>query len=234
MGLRRKCEMSRQFIKMVLVTVFLQAALAGQLGAQVRGAGPRAAGGAMRSMPPRVSAQRPAFVFRPTPVVTPGFGFDSRFGFARPQRRVFFQQPIIGGYLPYWYGPDYAAPLYSEPNSIPPTYETPTYTTPDVGQNDAELSYQVQQLSQEVEQLPQSLTTALQPLPPPAPPRPAIPTVLVFRDGQRKDIQNYAIVGQMLWILDEATPVKISLSQLNLNATQSENASRGVRFPLPR
>src|SRR5262245_14088275 len=230
MGLRRKGEMSRQLIKMVFATVLLQIVLAGQLGAQVRGLGPRG-GGAIHSMPSRVPAQRPAFVFRPTPVVTPGI--DTRFAFLRP-RRAFFQQPVIGGYLPYWYGPDYAPPLYSEPNYVSPAYNTPTYTTPDVGQNDAELTYQVQQLSQEVEQLRQSLTEALHPPPPPAPPSPSIPTVLVFRDGHRRDIQNYAIVGQMLWILDEATPLKISLSELNLNATQNENASRGVRFPLPR
>jgi hypothetical protein len=66
-----------------------------------------------------------------------------------------------------------------------------------------------------------------------APERPAKPTILIFRDGHRESIQNYAIVGQTFWILDEKSSVKISLSELDLETTQRENRSQGVRFPLP-
>jgi hypothetical protein len=56
---------------------------------------------------------------------------------------------------------------------------------------------------------------------------------LIFRDGRRMSILNYAIVGQTLWVLDEQNSTKIPLSDLNLEATQKENRGQGVRFPLP-
>ena len=63
--------------------------------------------------------------------------------------------------------------------------------------------------------------------------RPRIPTVLVFRDGHRIEIQNYAIVGQTLWLVDAKAADKISFADLDLDATWKENRGRGVRFPLP-
>jgi hypothetical protein len=60
-----------------------------------------------------------------------------------------------------------------------------------------------------------------------------VPTVLVFRDGHRQEIQNYAIVGQTLWIFDEHTSSRIPVSDLDVTATQTENRQRGVRFSLP-
>jgi hypothetical protein len=92
----------------------------------------------------------------------------------------------------------------------------------------------VQRLSQEIEQLRAEQSTRLPIQQPPAAPQlPATPTTLVFRDGHRLEIQNYAIVGQTLWVLEERTSIKIALSDLDLDATQRENRGRGVRFPLP-
>jgi len=48
------------------------------------------------------------------------------------------------------------------------------------------------------------------------------------------EIQNYAIVGQILWVLDENAATKISVADLDLDATQRENRQRGLRFPLPQ
>ncbi len=55
--------------------------------------------------------------------------------------------------------------------------------------------------------------------------------VLVFRDGHRMEIQNYAIVGQTLWVFEERVATKILLSDLDLDATQRENRGSGLRLP---
>jgi len=96
-----------------------------------------------------------------------------------------------------------------------------------------ELAYQVGRLSEEIQQL-REQQTLRQPQQPQSQTQsaPAVPTVLVFRDGHRVEIQNYAIIGQTLWVLDEKTSTKISISDLDLDATQKENRGRGLRFPL--
>jgi hypothetical protein len=58
-------------------------------------------------------------------------------------------------------------------------------------------------------------------------------TTLVFRNGQRIQIHNYAIVGQTIWIFDEKTAKKMTLAQLDLNATKRVNEENGVLFLLP-
>src|SRR5439155_22563063 len=99
------------------------------------------------------------------------------------------------------------------------------------------LAYQVGRLSGEIEQLRQQQNLSSSLPPPPqtqaATDRPRIPAVLVFRDGHRIEIQNYAIVGQTLWVVDEKAANKISIADVDLDATQNENRGRGVRFPLP-
>jgi len=126
-------------------------------------------------------------------------------------------------------------PFYGDSSYSPtPFVEPPAAESPAIERNDA-LRSQVQELSQQIEQLRQELR--FDPLPPtPAqttPQPPPIPTVLVFRDGRRMEIQNYAIVGQTFWALEERVSTKIALSDLDLEATQRENRARGVRFRLP-
>jgi len=98
-----------------------------------------------------------------------------------------------------------------------------------------DLAYQVGRLSQEIEQLrqQQTITSYTQPTATSqVTPQQRTPTVLVFRDGHRMEIQNYAIVGQTLWVFDERAATKIPLSDLDLDATQKENRGSGFRFPL--
>jgi hypothetical protein len=67
----------------------------------------------------------------------------------------------------------------------------------------------------------------------PAPePSEAAATLLVFRDGHRLEVRNYAIMGSTLFII---TPErrKIPLSELDLQATARENDDRGVDFRVP-
>jgi hypothetical protein len=59
------------------------------------------------------------------------------------------------------------------------------------------------------------------------------PTELVFRDKHTEEVQNYAIVGQTFWILNNDKARKIPIAQLDIPATQKANEDRGVDFQLP-
>lgn len=59
------------------------------------------------------------------------------------------------------------------------------------------------------------------------------PTVLVFRDHHKEEVQNYAIVGQTLWNFAPQRTEKIPLSTLDIPATTKANDDRGVDFRLP-
>jgi len=58
-------------------------------------------------------------------------------------------------------------------------------------------------------------------------------TVLVFRDQRKQEIQNYAIVGQALWILSPQRTEKIPLAEIDLAASAKANEDRGVEFRVP-
>ena len=58
------------------------------------------------------------------------------------------------------------------------------------------------------------------------------PTVLVFRDQHREDVQNYAIVGTTLWSFSSPRR-KVPLAELDLPATVKANEERGVDFKVP-
>jgi hypothetical protein len=66
----------------------------------------------------------------------------------------------------------------------------------------------------------------------PAPAREVVPTVLIFRDGHRQEVRNYAIMGKVLYDLEDSR--KIQLAELDIPATVKENDERGVRFAMPR
>jgi hypothetical protein len=172
-----------------------------------------------RSFVPGVGVRPGAPIVRHRNVVVgPVFGYGYGLGYG------------LGSYYSPYY-PAYADPFYS----APPYYSEPQYvpdavpSTSAPSQTELELSYQVGQLSQQIEQLRQQQALA-------QPPRPVAPepvpmqTVLVFRDGHRMEITNYAIIGQTLWVLDERNSTKIPISDLDVDATQKENRVRGLRF----
>jgi hypothetical protein len=55
----------------------------------------------------------------------------------------------------------------------------------------------------------------------------------VFKDGQRLDVSNYAIVGNTLYDLTPGHRRKVALGELDLSATAKENDDRGIDFQLP-
>ena len=179
----------------------------------------------------------------------PGFGVFSN---SRPfhHRRSFNSFPFAYPYAypytyPYTVYPYYPLGLqsdfvYSE-GAVQPSYE-PAY----MEQHDTGLQNEVYRLAGEVNQLQQqqaaqaerqqyalnSPTDMPRPIPATRPrqdaPEPS--TVLVYRDGHRVEIHNYAVVGQTLWIFSEARARKIPLAELDLDASRQANEERGVEF----
>jgi hypothetical protein len=58
-------------------------------------------------------------------------------------------------------------------------------------------------------------------------------TVLVFRDGSRREVKNYAIMGKELIVLGAGSMRRIQLAELDLPLTAKENDVRGLDFKLP-
>ena len=237
-------------IAVVLVFLIAPASLHAQRGGASRGGG---AGMAARSSGVRTG---PGLVGRPmAPSVNPpvsGFARSNQFPafrssrpFVRSPRSVIVTPGLgFGGYGYYSpYNPYYGDPFYPysypySPYSDP--YSQPSYAAPQgpddsgAGQQNDALSYEVGRLSQEVESLrQQQAAQGMAPRPVPQASGPVTPVVLVFRDGHRMEIQNYAIIGQTLWVLDETNSSKIPLADLDLDTTQRENRARGLRFSLP-
>lgn len=69
--------------------------------------------------------------------------------------------------------------------------------------------------------------------PAPAPDPVQEPTLLVFQDGHKIEVGNYAIVGATLFDLTPGHPRKVAISNLDLEATRQQNEDRGVVFQLP-
>jgi hypothetical protein len=58
-------------------------------------------------------------------------------------------------------------------------------------------------------------------------------TVLVFQDKHTQEVQNYAIVGETLWVFDAQKASKVPVENLDIPATTKANDDRGVDFRLP-
>jgi hypothetical protein len=177
-------------------------------------------------------------------------GFGPRFGgrFCRfcgggffPRDRFFFgfssgfAYPYYGFYGAYgypWYG-GYAYPGYSYPAVA---YSDSRYNS------DLDYSYQqkrnmeeLDRLEDRVQRLENQRAAANVPRPPQyeAQARPASPIVLVFRDKHSQETENYAIVGQTIWLFNEQRATRIPMSEIDIPATQKANEERGVQFEIP-
>jgi len=58
-------------------------------------------------------------------------------------------------------------------------------------------------------------------------------TLLVFKDGHEDQVQNYAVVGNMLYDLTPGRHRKIALADLDLKATARQNDDMGISFQVP-
>ncbi len=133
--------------------------------------------------------------------------------------------------------------LFAQPVFVPyPVYTAPSYqvaeqTSSAVTDRYSDLAGEVGRLTSEIEQLRQEQALRAQARQVPPEPSPLAeentPTILVFRDGHRSEVRNYAIVGQTLWVFTQQRARKIPVSDLDVEATKKVNAGRGVEVPLP-
>ena len=96
-----------------------------------------------------------------------------------------------------------------------------------------ELGQEVERLREQQEQARMAAYSPPQVAQPQTRPDPGRPTILVFRDRHTQEVNNYAIVGQTLWLFNEQRARKIPLSELDVPATTARNDERGIEFRLP-
>jgi hypothetical protein len=165
----------------------------------------------------------------------------SRFGF---HRRAFYPYYPFYAYDPFWFGSyGYSSFDYGS------AYDSSAAYSQQINNQLNDLSSEVRQLRDQNDQLRYDVEQRQQlrfrrEIAPredaepearaqssaPAPSAQPISTVLVYRDGHRAEIGNYAITGQTLWILSEKRATKVPLSALDLAQTAKVNQDRGVEF----
>jgi hypothetical protein len=59
-------------------------------------------------------------------------------------------------------------------------------------------------------------------------------TILVFKDGHKLEVGNYAIVGSNLFDLTPGRRQKVALADLDVSATEKANDDLGIDFKLPK
>lgn len=196
-----------------------------------RGGAPGHASVAMRGM-----QARPGAGFRPGLGFHGGPGFGNRHFFPRHHHHFFFNSGCYYGYCnPGYYG-YYTPPIFWSGFDYP-AYDYGAQTAQAApAYDDSALRVQIQRLTDEVEQLREEQQTRIRPPQPAAETRssrPDPPTVLVFHDGKRAEVRNYAIVGETLWVFGGQHARKIPLGELDLVATRSVNQESGVGFVVP-
>jgi hypothetical protein len=150
--------------------------------------------------------------------------------------------PSVYGYGSYYYpgwgiavavGDSYAypEPTYPAYAAYAPTY--PDYSNP-YAQSTQTQQAEIDRLSREVDRLQEQQASRELPSAPPSKAQIHAETVLVFRDKHTEEIQNYAVVGNTLWVFTELRARKIPIANLDVLATTKANEDRGIDFRLPK
>ena len=141
----------------------------------------------------------------------------------------------FSSFLPFASYPYYSMPLYDESNY---NNSQDTEQLEQANAQVSDLTNQIEQLREELERI-QEQQSSPRAAATPAPPaddakvEPPVSTTLVFRDGRRSQVENYAIVGNMLWVFNDQRRTKIPIAELDLRSTQQVNEDRGVDFAVP-
>jgi hypothetical protein len=104
-------------------------------------------------------------------------------------------------------------PFYFSGASVVPLYVTPTYVAPDAAVAAEQL------VPSNGDQTSNNLN--------------APSVTLILKDGRRINAEGYAIVGSTLWILDSQNAMKISISDVDVDATRNENLKQGINVVFP-
>lgn len=141
----------------------------------------------------------------------------------------------FSSFLPFASYPYYSMPLYDDSSY---SYSRNTEQVERANAQVSDLNNQIEQLREELERMREQQSSpreALHPLPPADDAKEELPvsTTLVFRDGRRSQVENYAVVGNTLWVFNDQRRTKIPIAELDLKATQQVNEDRGVDFAIP-
>ncbi len=174
----------------------------------------------------------------PLPSVTsiPNMGTGYHYGYGRG---YYGNRGYRGSYaysVPYYYYPldDPGAYGYDYVGGGPDLYSGPT-----LGPDQNPHIIVEQPPARRYPDYPPEQAYAAPPPQPEAPPAPSVadlkpgePTVLVFRDGHKQEVTNYAIMGDTLYVFDQGRK-KIALADLDMPATVKANDDQGLEFKVP-
>jgi len=137
-----------------------------------------------------------------------------------------------------FFGSSFGVPFFSPflLTSAPAQPEPQQPVVVEESSHERELALEVQELSDEIRAMRDEQRTResqkkaeAQPAPKDEGPK----AILVFRDGLQLPVRNYAIVGDTIWVLDKPNQ-KISMSKLDVAATQQINEKNGLEFRVPK
>ena len=146
------------------------------------------------------------------------------------------------GYPNYGYGYPYDGyPYYNYLPGIDPYWWWDTYPSDDADQRQIANEMNQQNLEEQQALREQDQDAYAQARPQARPAQPAVSqqaendpkTILVFRDQHQREIQNYAIVDDVIYIFSAQRTEKVPLAVVDVPATIKANDDRGVDFRLP-
>ena len=246
-------KLKRRLLRRAMIAVFgATAAVLLTLPSVAQGHGPpttNTVGGHFLGTPPSVLSVSGPHLAPPLPSVTsiPNYGFTN-FGYSRwnPYGSSVYGNGYRGrrGYGRGYgsTGLSYAIPYYIPVDGYGYDYVggPDLYSGPPIGPSDPMLhmvaeSPTIRYPSADSDYVPVP-PTQIQPIPQEqAAIRDAKPnesSVLVFRDGHKREVINYAIMSQTVYVFDKGTQ-RIALSDLDVPATIKANEDRGLEFKLP-
>jgi hypothetical protein len=155
--------------------------------------------------------------FRPgfNPGFRPGFNPGFRHGF-NPGFRGFHSPSVV--ITPFFGFPYFSSPIV--PFDSGTIYTAPTYIAPDQTTPSGDETMPLAGGDQ------QSTLNSVDV-------QKATSITLILKDGRRIEAPGYALVGSTLWILDSQGATKISLSDVDVDATQKENLKQGINVVIP-
>jgi len=216
----------------------------------ILGAGPalvaqRSSAIQFHGIPASVTDPRPDGTFRGTPasVTDPTFNGRSSVDFGRSRGNFDGHGDHHHGpvFVPYYvpYGTYYDSSLYSQPEqpqqpTQPPVQVIVVKEDPSQSRDDSRYGqHSFDGRDSQREPAPEQVASA-KPVPAPQAPEEVVMTTLVYRDGHKSEIRNYAIVGSNLIDLSKSPVLKkIPLASLDLDSTRKVNEDKGVDFHLP-
>jgi len=244
-------KLKRRLLRRAMIAVFSAAAavlLTLSSAAQMHGPPTtNTVGGHFLGPPPSVLSVSGPHLAPPLPSVTsiPNYGFTN-FGYSR-----WYPYGSYSAYGNRYYrghhgyggtGLSYAVPYYVPVDGYGYDYVggPDLYSGPPIGPSDPILHMVAEQ---PMARYP-SLDSDYAPVPPAQPQpipqeqsvvrdaKPNEPSVLIFRDGHKRGVTNYAIMGHTVYVFDRGTQ-KIALADLDVPATIKANDDRGLEFKLP-